>query len=960
MKLATRNTLAALAVGISAILAQPVSAQLATGRGTQVAVQIVQSRGADTTVNYAALADMGPWDDRNYALTQRDLAFLSPNESEAIIAIPAFYRVEMRKANPNLPKSGPGQYPRSALQGFLAKYQGYEVNGTRHMAVNRTETGRYEILSTRQSSDQSPNFLSGNEKRVTTPAGASESAVAINPANTNIVIAGTNGPGSGQKMWRSTDGGLTWSAPIALANTCCDPTVAWSPNGATGYAGALSTVVGGGTNVLFYRSTDQGASWVLTKTLSTGNVSDKEYMHVDNYASSPNVGNIYMAWHENNVQKFSRSADGGTTWLASNLTIDSASRGIGSDLMSDKAGAVYFAFPTTSGGSNAKQIRISKSTNGGTSFAAAVTAATLNADFDFPIPAMESRRAFVYVSCQADTTAGSFGNRLYCAYTDTNTAENNNTATANHSVIKVIRSSDGGATWTGSYGHETGNISTVDRFNQWLSVDNQGRVFVAYYDTRNSTNRTGADLYYSVSTDGGVTFSAGTRLTSATSKNITDPNEWGDYNGMDMVMNDIMAIYTDNRDETGGTAESVDVYVKGGFAPTGGNVAPTANFSFTTSALTANFTDSSTDSDGTIASRSWNFGDSTTSTATNPSKTYSAAGTYTVTLTVTDNGGATNTRTQSVTVSSASNVAPVANYTFTTSGLTATFTDTSTDSDGTIASRSWNFGDSTTSTATNPSKTYSAAGTYSVVLTVTDNGGATNTRTQSVTVSAPPGNVLTNGVAATGIAVATVGGTVTYTLAVPAGATGLSFAMSGGTGDADMYVRFGSAPTTTTYDCRPYLSGNNETCNITTAQTGTYYVMLRAYSAFSGVSLVGNYSTGGGGTQTYSNGTDVTISDNTTVNSPITVSGRTGNAPTNASVTVAIVHTYQGDLKVDLVAPDGTLYNIHNRTGGGTDNINKTVTLNLSSEALNGTWNLRVQDAGAGDVGYINSWSVTF
>ena len=85
------------------------------------------------------------------------------------------------------------------------------------------------------------------------------------------------------------------------------------------------------------------------------------------------------------------------------------------------------------------------------------------------------------------------------------------------------------------------------------------------------------------------------------------------------------------------------------------------------------------------------------------------------------------------------NVPPVANFTFTTSGLTANFTDTSTDADGTISSRSWTFGDGGTSTATNPSHTYAANGTYSVTLTVTDNGGAQNSKTQSVTVSSGGG-----------------------------------------------------------------------------------------------------------------------------------------------------------------------------------------------------------------------------
>jgi len=96
--------------------------------------------------------------------------------------------------------------------------------------------------------------------------------------------------------------------------------------------------------------------------------------------------------------------------------------------------------------------------------------------------------------------------------------------------------------------------------------------------------------------------------------------------------------------------------------------------------------------------------------------------------------------------------------------------------------------------------------------------------------------------------------------------------MSGGTGDADMYVKFGSAPTTTVYDCRPYLSGNAETCNIATAQAGTYHVMLRAYATFSGVSLTGSYSTTTVGPY-FENANNVNITDNATVESSLAVTG---------------------------------------------------------------------------------------
>jgi vibriolysin len=80
-----------------------------------------------------------------------------------------------------------------------------------------------------------------------------------------------------------------------------------------------------------------------------------------------------------------------------------------------------------------------------------------------------------------------------------------------------------------------------------------------------------------------------------------------------------------------------------------------------------------------------------------------------------------------------------------------------------------------------------------------------------------------------------------FNYATPAGATQIKFETSGGTGDADLYVKFGSAPTTTNYDCRPYQNGSTEACSFNPAKAGTYYVMVRAYAAYSGLTLKVSY-----------------------------------------------------------------------------------------------------------------------
>ncbi|MFI5487679.1 MULTISPECIES: S8 family peptidase [Micromonospora] len=161
-------------------------------------------------------------------------------------------------------------------------------------------------------------------------------------------------------------------------------------------------------------------------------------------------------------------------------------------------------------------------------------------------------------------------------------------------------------------------------------------------------------------------------------------------------------------------------------------------------------------------------------------------------------------------------------------------------------------------------------------------------------------------------------------------------------------------------------SGGSSTLTISTSAStppGTYPVTVTG-SAASGTRTATYTLTvtgSGGGGCSGSNGTDVAIPDTgATVSSPITISGCARNASSSSTVAVNIVHTWRGDLVVDLVAPDGSSYRLKNSSfWDSADNINTTYTVNLSSEAANGTWQLRVRDVYGGDTGYINTWTLT-
>ncbi len=161
---------------------------------------------------------------------------------------------------------------------------------------------------------------------------------------------------------------------------------------------------------------------------------------------------------------------------------------------------------------------------------------------------------------------------------------------------------------------------------------------------------------------------------------------------------------------------------------------PTAAFRAECDRLQCRFFDSSSDSDGTIVSRSWNFGDGGVSSEQSPGHNYSDTGTVTVTLTVTDNDG--NTGTKSLDVVLHANPRAVIGQAM-CDFLSCRFKDQSSDDNGNVVSRIWTFGDGETSTESTPSHDFDAAGVYTVRLTVTDDDGETGTTTRYLPLDAP-------------------------------------------------------------------------------------------------------------------------------------------------------------------------------------------------------------------------------
>ncbi len=192
---------------------------------------------------------------------------------------------------------------------------------------------------------------------------------------------------------------------------------------------------------------------------------------------------------------------------------------------------------------------------------------------------------------------------------------------------------------------------------------------------------------------------------------------------------------------------------------------------------------------------------------------------------------------------------PTANFSFTRSGLSTRFFNTSKDNGSVIETVSWAFGDGETSTAKAPIHVYPSEGTYTATLTVTDKGGLTDSVSKQIIAVEDAVDEITE---------LNIGETlenlsaserefIFFRLQVPAGEE-IHVEVFGGSGDVDIYTRAGDLPSTSIYDCRPFTNANDESCTFTSVGASEYFIGLRAYSGFNGVSLRTRTS-GGNATQ---------------------------------------------------------------------------------------------------------------
>jgi len=385
----------------------------------------------------------------------------------------------------------------------------------------------------------------GKDRRVINKSGAqSETAVAIDPLDSKHIVAASNDLSNFStfnNVVESFDRGNTWAnAGLTINAFCYDPWLDFNANGDLFFSYECSD------QRIAYRKAGT-TNWVASNSLPAGSFPDRDMVVTDDWAGSPFKGHVYIGYDDNgssNAAHLMLSNDGFGGWVESPKFNDgNPTIGVNASVAPD--GTIYAVWEDYTG----KKIWVDKSTDGGHTWGTdhVVTNYRIaTGSFFVCIPPQPDRCVVPMPFSTTDSTG-----RLYVVYPDKDPVG------ADWNTY-VRTSTDGGVTWSAEV-KVNDDAGGAYQFFPNIAVSPNNTVAVSFYDTRNDNaldHKT--DRYMSFSTDGGVTWTANTKVTSAMSdeSGAGDANDYGDYEGIAASpLNTFHMVWTDSR--TGLMAEDV-------------------------------------------------------------------------------------------------------------------------------------------------------------------------------------------------------------------------------------------------------------------------------------------------------------------------------------------------------------------------------------------------------------------
>lgn len=395
----------------------------------------------------------------------------------------------------------------------------------------------------------------------------SETDIRVNYNEPLKIIAASNNTSTlRQAQFYTSNGGATWgqaNLPLAPGDSLqVDPAVDWTSDG-TAWAMTIGIDALMKMRIRCYKSVNGGANWSFDSTPSGAQDNcDREMMWADRSPNSPYKGQIYVTWHSGTPAFVARRTAGPSAAWQPPVQVSGAETtglAIGGDITTNGAGDVFVFWPDNGddagGGSHA--IRVAKSTNGGQAFGAPVKVGRILAtNRHISVPANSARKARVYVCAGAFRTATR--DLVYAIWTDLSGSQgcmsglgpDADAASTCKSRIWFSRSTNGGVTWSAPVKINDQNVKN-DQFHARLSVDEtNGQLVVIYYDTVGDTTRQSTNVWMQTSSDDGLTWSSPLRVTSKRTNEESggaDPNQYGDYIGLSGHGGQFHASWTDRR-----------------------------------------------------------------------------------------------------------------------------------------------------------------------------------------------------------------------------------------------------------------------------------------------------------------------------------------------------------------------------------------------------------------------------